>query len=55
MKKRNLVTRMRVTKLARDLKLDHQVKDRLENKMGDRTYLWLYLDDDIYETFRDSI
>ena len=55
----DLVVRVRVAKLASDLKLDPQIKDRLEKKllkMEGRTYLWLYLAvDDIYETYRDSV
>ena len=55
----DLVIRVRVAKLASDLKLDRQIKDRLENKllkMEGRTYLWLHLAiDDIYETYRDSV
>ncbi|KIX01605.1 uncharacterized protein Z518_09331 [Rhinocladiella mackenziei CBS 650.93] len=54
----NLVIRMRVGKLAKDLKLNRQTKDQLEEKllkMEHRTYLWLYLAiESIYETYRYS-
>ena len=53
------VIRMRVAKLATDLKLDDQTKGRLETKlleMEHRTYLWLYLAiQGIYETYRNSL
>lgn len=55
----DLVIRMRVGKLATDLKLDGQTKHQLETKllaMEHRTYLWLYLAiQDIYETYRNSL
>ncbi|KAJ9654757.1 hypothetical protein H2198_006275, partial [Neophaeococcomyces mojaviensis] len=55
----DLVIRMRVAKLATDLKLARQIKEQLEGKllkMEHRTYLWLYLAiEGIYETYRTSL
>ncbi|EXJ77319.1 hypothetical protein A1O3_09545 [Capronia epimyces CBS 606.96] len=54
----DLVIRMRVGKLATDLKLDNNTKDQLETQllgMEHRTYLWLYLAiESIYQTYRNS-
>ncbi|KIX01149.1 uncharacterized protein Z518_08874 [Rhinocladiella mackenziei CBS 650.93] len=55
----DLVIRMRVGKLATDLKLDDDIKDRLETRlleMEHRTYLWLYLAiESIHRTYRNSL
>jgi hypothetical protein len=53
------VIRMRVDKLATDLKLDDQTTSQLETKlleMEHRTYLWLHLAiQGVYETYRNSL
>jgi GTPase SAR1 family protein len=55
----DLVIRMRVAKLAADLKLDDHTKKQLETKlleMEHRTYQWFYLAiGGIYETYRNSL
>ncbi|OAL36804.1 hypothetical protein AYO20_03859 [Fonsecaea nubica] len=55
----DLVIKMRVGKLATDLKLDGDTKDQLQTQllgMEHRTYLWLYLAiESIYQTFRDCM
>ncbi len=55
----DLVIRMRIAKLATDLKLERQAKSELETKlleMEHRTYLWLHLAiQGIYETYQNSL
>ena len=55
----DLVIRMRVGKLATDLRLDDDIKDQLETQlleMEHHTYLWLYLAiESIYQTYRNSL
>jgi ankyrin repeat protein len=55
----DMVIRMRVAKLATDLKLDGHTKEQLKAKllkMEHRTYLWLYLAiEGIYKTYQNSL
>jgi hypothetical protein len=54
----NLVIKSRVTKLAEDLELKSELKNKLEDKLLNlehRTYLWLHLSiNNIYDTYRNS-
>jgi hypothetical protein len=59
LKEIDLVIQMRVANLAKDLSLNRQTKDQLEDKlmkMEHRTYVWLYLAiEGIYETYRNGL